>query len=180
MVLCSPLAKFIIIRCRPFYLLWEFTTILIVFVNIPHNCSHNNRNALQPRQWAESPSRWISHLGRDFNHADLKTAFPRIDQHTDFPTWENNTLNLVYTALRGVCKATALPHLGFFDHITVTLRPAYRPWVKVTKPIQKQVWVWPEGASSVLQDCFATTGWDMSKQAATYNNVTDVDEFMRQ
>ncbi|KAJ8336082.1 hypothetical protein SKAU_G00394250 [Synaphobranchus kaupii] len=52
-----------------------------------------------------------------------------------------------------------------------------RPRVKVIKPVPKQVRVWPEGASSALQDCFDTTDWEMFKQAATYNNHTDIEEY---
>ena len=55
--------------------------------------------------------------------------------------------------------------------------PAYRPLVKVTKPVQKQVRVWPEGSSETLQDCFNTTDWKVFKQAVTYNNNTDLQEY---
>ncbi len=37
--------------------------------------------------------------------------------------------------------------------------------------------MWPEGSSEALQDCFDTTDWDMFKQAATYNNTTDLQEY---
>jgi len=57
------------------------------------------------------------------------------------------------------------------------LMPTYRPKVKVTRPVQKQVRVWPEGASSALQDCFNTTDWDMFKQAVTYNHQIDIQEY---
>ncbi|KAI7812350.1 hypothetical protein IRJ41_000149 [Triplophysa rosa] len=36
------------------------------------------------------------------------------------------------------------------DHITVMLMPAYRPLVKVTKPVQKQIQAWPEGSSEII------------------------------
>ncbi len=68
-------------------------------------------------------------------------------------------------------------HLGASDHITIMLMPAYRPLVKVTKPVHKQIQVWPDGSSEALQDCFDTTDWDMFKQAATYNNATDLQEY---
>ncbi len=55
--------------------------------------------------------------------------------------------------------------------------PAYRPLVKVIKPTHKQIQVWPEGSSEALQDCFDTTDWNMFKQAATYNNTTDLQEY---
>ncbi len=57
------------------------------------------------------------------------------------------------------------------------LMPAHRPLVKVIKPIHKQIQVWPEGSSEALQDCFDTTDWNMFKQAATYNNTTDLQEY---
>ncbi len=66
---------------------------------------------------------------------------------------------------------------GASDHITVMLMPAYRPLVKAIKPVHKQIQVWPEGSSEALQDCFYTTDWDMFKQAATYNNTTDLQEY---
>ncbi len=118
-------------------------------------------------------------LAGDFNHADLKSVFPKIHQHVDFPTRGKNMLDFVYTTQRGAYKALPLPlpHLGASDHITVMLMPAYRPLVKVIKPIHKQIQVWPEGSSEALQDCFDTTDWNMFKQAATYNNTTDLQEY---
>lgn len=38
---CSPLVEFMIIKCRPFYLLREFSDILLVAVYIPPSCSNN-------------------------------------------------------------------------------------------------------------------------------------------
>lgn len=38
---CSPLVEFMIINCRPFYLLREFSDILLVAVYIPPSCSNN-------------------------------------------------------------------------------------------------------------------------------------------
>ncbi|XP_028826871.1 zinc finger matrin-type protein 4-like [Denticeps clupeoides] len=52
-----------------------------------------------------------------------------------------------------------------------------KPLVKVNKPVRKQIQVWPKGSSEVFQDCFNTTDWNMFKQAATYNNITDLQEY---
>jgi len=57
------------------------------------------------------------------------------------------------------------------------LMPAYRPLVKVAKPVHKQIQVSLEGSSEALQDCFDTTDWNMFKQDATYNNTTDLQEY---
>ncbi len=57
------------------------------------------------------------------------------------------------------------------------LTPAYRPLLKLAKPVQKQITVWPENATSALQDCFQDTDWNMFKEAATYNNHTDLQDY---
>ncbi|KAI3358148.1 hypothetical protein L3Q82_003149 [Scortum barcoo] len=69
------------------------------------------------------------------------------------------------------------PHIGASDHLTIMLMPAYRQRVKVIKPVLKEVRVWPQEATSALQDCFGTTDWEMFKEAATYNNLIDVEEY---
>ncbi len=171
-----------IIKCRPFYLLREYTAIMLTAVYIPPNSNNNRSEALNELyqhisgQQTAHPDAFLI-LAGDFNHADLKSVFPKILQHVDFPTRGNNTLDFVYITQRGAYDALPLPHLGTSDHITVMLIPAYRPIVKVTKPVHKQIQVWPEGSSEALQDCFKTTDWNMFKQAATYNNTTDLQEY---
>ncbi len=176
-----------IIKCRLFYLPREYTAILHVAVYIPPSSNNINRSEALHDLYQHISEQQTAHpdtfliLAGDFNHADLKSVFPKIHQHVDFPTRGKNTLDFVYTTQRGAYKALPLPlplpHLGASDHITVMLMPAYRPLVKVTKPVHKQIQVWPEGSSEALQDCFDTTDWNMFKQAATYNNTTDLQEY---
>ncbi len=180
---CSPLVEFMIIKCRPFYLPREYTAILHVAVYIPPSSNNNNRSEALNDLYQHISEQQTAHpdafliLAGDFNHADLRSVFPKIHQHIDFPTRGKNTLDFVYTTQRGAYRALPLPHLGASDHITVMLMPAYRPLVKAIKPVHKQIQVWPEGSSEALQDCFDTTDWDMFKQAATYNNTTDLQEY---
>lgn len=180
---CSPLVEFMITKCRPFYLPRELSAISLVAVYLPPTNNSSDRNealnelyqAINEQQTAH-PDGFII-LAGDFNHADLKTVLPKLHQHVDFPTRGNNILDLVYTTHKGAYKAVPLPHLGLSDHITVMLMPAYRQRVKAIKPVRKQVRVWPEGATSALQDCFEKTDWGMFKDAATYNNQTDIEEY---
>ncbi len=164
---CSPLVEFMIIKCRPFYLPREFTAILLVAVYIPPSSNNNNRSEALNDLYQHISEQQTAHpdafliLAGDFNHADLRSVFPKIHQHIDFPTRGKNTLDFVYTTQRGAYKALPLPHLRASDHITVMLMPAYRPLVKAIKPVHKQIQVWPEGSSEALQDCFDTTDWDM-------------------
>ncbi|TKS65504.1 RNA-directed DNA polymerase from mobile element jockey [Collichthys lucidus] len=54
-----------------------------------------------------------------------------------------------------------LPNLGQSDHLSLLLIPAYAPLKKTAPNITKTVTIWPEGASQQLQDCFATTNWEV-------------------
>ncbi|KAI5625328.1 gastrula zinc finger protein XlCGF28.1-like [Silurus asotus] len=55
--------------------------------------------------------------------------------------------------------------------------PAYRPLVRCSKPVLKQVKTWPEGATSALQDCFECTDWDMFREAATNGDSINLEEY---
>ncbi len=177
---CSSLVEFMFVKCRPFYLPREFTAIVIVAVYIPP-CA-NAKDALRElysaisEQQTNNPKGFFIIAG-DFNHANLKTVLPKFYQHVNFATRGNNTLDFVYTTVKNAYKAVPRPHLGYSDHISVMLIPAYRPLLKLAKPVQKLITIWPENATSTLQDCFQCTDWNMFKEAATYNNHTDLQEY---
>ncbi|KAI5102820.1 gastrula zinc finger protein XlCGF28.1-like [Silurus meridionalis] len=97
--------------------------------------------------------------------------------HVDFATRGANTLDLVYTNIPGAYRAEPRPHLGYSDHCSVMLIPAYRPLVRRSKPILKQVKTWPEGATSALQDCFECTDWDMFREAATNGDSINLEGY---
>ncbi len=106
-------------------------------------------------------------IAGDFNQANLKTVLPKFYQHVNFATRGNNTLDFVYTTVKNAHKAEPRRHLGYSDHISVMLIPGYRPLLKLAKLVQKQIMVWPNNATSALQDCFQDTdcvleAWKMS------------------
>ncbi len=170
------------VKCRPFYMPREFTAIVIVAVYIPP-CA-NAKDALRElycaisEQQTNNPRRLFIIAG-DFNHANLKTVLPKFYQHVNFATRGNNTLDFVYTTVKNAYKAVPRPHLGYSDNISVMLIPAYRPLLKLAKPVQKLITIWPENATSTLQDCFQCTDWNMFKEAATYNNHTDLQSTLK-
>ncbi len=41
----------------------------------------------------------------------------------------------------------------------------------------KTITVWPNDAASVLQDCFASTDWQIFKEAATSAGEVDLDKY---
>ncbi|KAK3573704.1 hypothetical protein QTP86_032060, partial [Hemibagrus guttatus] len=170
---CSSLVEFVTVRCRPFYLPREFTTVFIFGVCIPPNAKAKEAlfelyGAISELQNAHPDGLFI--ITGDFNHANLKSVLPKFHQHVDFATRGTNTLDLVYTNIPGMYRVEPRPHLGYSDHISVMLIPAYRPLIRRSKPVLKQVKSWPAGAISALQDCFECTDWNMFREAATNGN----------
>ncbi|KAK1785724.1 hypothetical protein P4O66_019073, partial [Electrophorus voltai] len=68
-------------------------------------------------------------------------------------------------------------HLGYSDHMSVMLIPAYRPIVRRSKPLLKQVRTWPAGAIYALQDCFEQTTWITFKEAATDSDTVNLEDY---
>ncbi len=168
------------VKCRPFYLPREFTAIVIAAVYIPP-CA-NAKDALRElysaisEQQTNNPDGFFIIAG-DFKPRKLKDSVAKILPTCEFCDKGNNTLDFVYTTGKNAYKAEPRPHLGYSDHISVMLIPAYRPLLKLAKPVQKLITIWPNDATSTLQDCFQCTDWNMFKEAATYNNHTDLHEY---
>ncbi|KAK3518561.1 hypothetical protein QTP70_001593 [Hemibagrus guttatus] len=178
---CSSLVEFVTVRCRPFYLPREFTTVFIVGVYIPPSTNAKEAlcelyGAISELRNAHSDRLFI--IAEDFSHANLKSVLHKFHQHVDFAVTRGvNALDLAYTNIPGVYRAEPRPHLSYSDHTSVMLIPAYRPLVRRSKPVLKLVKTWPEGAISALQDCFECTDWDMFREAAANGDTTDLEEY---
>jgi len=117
------------VKCRPFHLPGEISAILLAAVYIPPSPNNKDREealgelyrAISEQQTAQADSFLI--VAGDFNHANLKTFMPNIYQHVDFPTRENNTLDLVYTTIKRSLQGFSPPHIGLSDHLTAKNRP---------------------------------------------------------
>ncbi|XP_034081183.1 uncharacterized protein LOC117552071 [Gymnodraco acuticeps] len=96
-------------------------------------------------------------MAGDFNHANLKVVLPRLYQHVKYATRGDNTLDKVYTNIKGGYRAKA--HLGQSDHVSLLLIPAYSPIRKSVSTIIKTIKTWPLDATPQLQDCFENTDW---------------------
>ncbi|GAA6103466.1 complement C3-like [Tachysurus ichikawai] len=113
---CSSSMEFVTVRCRPFYLPREFTTVFIVGVYIPH--SANAKEALSELYGAISDLQNVHPDGLFIIVGDLKSVLPKFHQHVDFATRGENTLDLVYRNIPGVYPAEPRPHLSYSDHNT--------------------------------------------------------------
>lgn len=172
---CSPDLEYLAVKCRPFYMLREFSAILITAVYIPLQA--NAKLALEKlyrtinNQLNAQPEAIVIVAG-DFNHVELKAVLPKFHKNINFPTRGNNILDQVYTNIPGAYKAAASSHLGMSDHIALEMTPAYRPLICRTRPTVKTVQVWSEEATSMLQDCFELTDWGVFKEGADLEEYT--------
>lgn len=101
-------------------------------------------------------------LAGDFNHVNLKTVLPKFFQHVTCPKRGQNTLDHVYSNIRGEYKVITHPDLGQSDHLSIFL-------IRKTTPRGRSIKTWPEDVSFQLQDCFDNTHWE----PFAHEDVTD-------
>ncbi|KAI4876485.1 hypothetical protein NFI96_000039 [Prochilodus magdalenae] len=96
----------------------------------------------------------------------------------DIPTRGKNTLDHVYSNIRGGLKAARRPSFGDSDHNSLFMYPVYRQRLKQSEFVSRQVQLWTPEAESTLQDCFATTDWDVFRAAATQEDSSvSIDDY---
>ncbi len=163
------------VKCRPFYLPREFTAIFIVAVYIPP-CA-NAKDMLRElysaisEQQTNNPDGFFIIAG-DFNHANLKTVLPKFYQHVNFATRGKNTLDFVYTTEKNAYKSVPRPHLRPLRPHLCYANPSIQATSETRQTGSKTGSIWPDDATSTLQDCFQCTDWNMFKEAATRPTTT--------
>lgn len=85
---CSPLVEFVTVKCRPFYLPWEFTAVIIMGVYILPSANATNVLAELYGPISELQSTrpdGLFTVGSNFNHANLKNKkiLPKFYQYVD-------------------------------------------------------------------------------------------------
>ena len=182
---CSPDVEFLLLKCRPYYLPREFTAVFLVAVYIPPRANSAAalgvlHDVISVLETAHPDAVFIT--AGDFNQCNLRTVFPKYYQHVDIPTRGENTLDHVYSNIRDAYRASPRPHFGLSDHISLLMYPAYSQKLKQTNPTIKQIQLWNSETECILQDCFATTDWDVFKAAATLEDssvsVQDYAEYV--
>lgn len=93
---CPPDLEELALKCRPFYILREFTAVLIRAVYIPPQA--NAKQALEELHTAMSsqlnayPEGIVIVVG-DFNHVVLIVVLPKFSKNISFSTRDTNTLD---------------------------------------------------------------------------------------
>ena len=178
---CSQDLEFLLLRCRPFYLPREFTCVFLAAVYIHPRANYTAAlsklyDVISALETAHPDAVFI--VAGDFNQCNLRTVLTKYHQHVDIPTRGKNTLDHVYSNIRGGLKAARRPSFGDSDHISLFMYPAYRQRLKQSDPVSRQVQLWTPEAESTLQDCFATTDWDVFRAAATLEDSSvSIDDY---
>ncbi|KAI3375596.1 hypothetical protein L3Q82_003905 [Scortum barcoo] len=100
---CSPDLEHLMIRCRPYYLPREFTSIVMTAAYV-HTCRHqqgHGRAVWSYRQDRDLTAGGCVYCSRGLYSANLRKVLPRYHQHISCPTLGENTLDdHVYTPFR--------------------------------------------------------------------------------
>ena len=72
-----------------------------------------------------------------------------------------STLDHLYSTHRDAYKALPRPPFGKSDHNSILLNPANKQKLKQEVPVTRSIRKWSDDADATLQDCFASTYWNM-------------------
>ena len=97
----------------------------------------------------------------DFDAGKLKSVLPYFYQHVKRATRGKRTLDHLYFTHRDAYKALPHPPFGKSDHNSILLIPACKQNLKPEEPVTRSRKKWSDEADAKLQDCFASTGWNM-------------------
>ncbi len=172
---CSPHLEHLSIICRPFYLPWEFSSIVITSVYIPPQLD----TSLALSTLHDELSGYINKhpdaaciIAGDYNKANLKKVIPNFHQHISCPTRGLNTLDHCYTPLKNAYKAHSLPAFGKSDHAAIFLTPEYKQRIVHEPPVEREVTRWSSHSEAMLQASLDDVDWDMFRASSS-----DVSEF---
>lgn len=140
---CSLDLELLAVKCRPHYLPREISAVVVVAVYIPPDANASSAlscmlTAINKDQSSYPDGVFI--VAGDFNHVNLKTVLPRSEQHVKCTTRGEKTLDCVYT--NKAYRAFPLLHLGWSDHLSLFLTPAYHPIIKRHQPTIKAIKIW--------------------------------------
>ena len=86
---------------------------------------------------------------------------PHYYQYVDIATRGENILDKCYCSVKDAYKSFIRPGIGASDHHTVHLMPRYRQKIKREKPRKREIKVWDNESSEMLQAAFDITDWDV-------------------
>ena len=89
------------------------------------------------------------------------SILPNFYQHVTCNQRGKKTLNHHCSTHRDAYKALPRPPFGKSEHNYILLIPAYKQKLKQRVPVTLSIRKWSDDADAKLQDCFASTDWNM-------------------
>ena len=135
---CAPDLEQITIKCRPFYLPREFSSVILTSAYIHPRANVDiamkDLSAVISQCENAYPDA-LSIVGSDFKLANFRKQLPKFYQQVTCPTRGTKTLDHVYCQFKGSFKSIERPHLGNSDHAMILLLlPTYKQQLKRSKP----------------------------------------------
>ena len=78
----------------------------------------------------------------------------------------NKTIDHLYATHSDTYKALPRPPFGKSAHHYILLIPAYKQKLKQEAPVTRSIKKWSDKADAKLQDCFASTDWNMFQDSS--------------
>ena len=172
---CTKNLEHISLKCRPYYLPREFSSVTITGVYIhPHADTKDALSDLSNivSKYENKDPNTASILLGDFNQANLRSVLPNFYQVVTCPTRKSNTLDHCYTNVKSSYKSYERSGLGNSDHSVISIIPKYLQKVKQSKPVTSQIHRWTDQAVTKLKNCIDTTDWNVFR-----NPLTTIDEY---
>ncbi len=166
---CSSDLEFHTLLCRPFWLLREFTAIIVTTVYIPPQANTDQalkelyRN-ISEQETAHPDAAFV--VTGDFNKANFRTIAPKYFKHITINTRGDHVLDHCYSPFQDAYKSLPRPPFGKSDHSSVLLLSAYRQKLKCEAPALRTIQCWSDQSDAILQDCFDHVDWDMFRAAS--------------
>ena len=162
--LCTKNLECVTIKCRPFYLPREFTSITLTGVYIHPRADTTDAlndlsNIISKAENSEPDT--VSIVLGDFNQANLRQTLPNYKQIVTCPTRKDKTLDHCYVKVKPSYKSFERAALGNSDHSSVLLIPTYKQQSKQAKPVEMTVQCWTQSAVETLKNCLDITEWSV-------------------
>nr|XP_008286879.1 PREDICTED: uncharacterized protein LOC103362331 [Stegastes partitus] len=171
---CSPNLELLTIKCWPFYLPQEFTSVILSAVYIHPQADTDAalaelHEAISSYQANHREAALI--VAGDFNSANLRKAMPELRQHIAFPTRGDRTLDHCYSPFRDGYAAKTQPPFGRSDHDSILLLPRYKQRLKRAALLEREVSRWSDPAEAALQDTLETADWNMFQHSSVEDTI---------
>ena len=163
---CSPEVEYLIISCRPHHLRRVFSSILFVAVYLPPHTNASTKTRLNKMYKAISKQEnahpeAVLLVARDCNAGKQICFISFLPACHMCSQRGKKPLEHLYSTHRDTYKALPRPPFGKSDHNYILLIPAYNLKLKQEVPVTHSIQKWSDDTDATLQDCFASTDWNM-------------------